>query len=118
VVAHSGRGFSSWVGRGAATFESNIGGGNADCRSVEAYAAEVVTAVPDVILVGGTTALIPTQKATRSIPIVFVGSADPVGQGFRRAPPAARRQHDRGLLFSKFHSSASCWRRSRRSPPV
>jgi putative ABC transport system substrate-binding protein len=41
-----------------------------------------VTAAPDVILVGGTTALIPTHKATRSIPIVFVGSADPVGQGF------------------------------------
>jgi putative tryptophan/tyrosine transport system substrate-binding protein len=41
-----------------------------------------VNTVPDVILVGGTTALIPAQKATRTIPIVFVGSADPVGQGF------------------------------------
>jgi putative ABC transport system substrate-binding protein len=56
--------------------------GNADAGRLKAYAAEVVTAVPDVILVGGTTALIPTQKATRTIPIVFVGSADPVGQGF------------------------------------
>jgi putative ABC transport system substrate-binding protein len=56
--------------------------GNADAGRLKTYAAEVVTAVPDVILVGGTTALIPTQKATRTIPIVFVGSADPVGQGF------------------------------------
>ena len=56
--------------------------GNADAGRLKTYAAEMVTAAPDVILVGGTTALIPAQKATRSIPIVFVGSADPVGQGF------------------------------------
>ena len=56
--------------------------GNADAGRLKTYAAEAVTAAPDVILVGGTTALIPTHKATRSIPIVFVGSADPVGQGF------------------------------------
>jgi putative ABC transport system substrate-binding protein len=56
--------------------------GNADAGRLKTYAAEAVTAAPDVILVGGTTALIPTHEATRSIPIVFVGSADPVGQGF------------------------------------
>src|SRR3954453_13714273 len=56
--------------------------GNADADRLKTYAAEAVTAGPAGILVGGTTALIPTHKATRSIPIVFVGSADPVGQGF------------------------------------
>ena len=61
--------------------------GNADAGRLKAYAAEVVTAVPDVILVGGTTALIPAQKATRTIPIVFVGSADPVGRGFVASRP-------------------------------
>ena len=56
--------------------------GSADGGRLKAHAAEVVAMKPDVILVGGTTALIPMQQATRSIPIVFVGSADPVGQGF------------------------------------
>jgi putative ABC transport system substrate-binding protein len=61
--------------------------GNADAGRLKTYAAEAVIAAPDVIMVGGTTALIPTHKATRSIPIVFVGSADPVGQGFVERRP-------------------------------
>jgi putative tryptophan/tyrosine transport system substrate-binding protein len=74
--------------------------GGGDPARLKIQAAEVAAMMPDVILaggttalvpmqqatrsilVGGTTALIPTHKATRSIPIVFVGSADPVGQGF------------------------------------
>ena len=83
--------------------------GNADADRLKTYAAEAVTAAPDVILVGGTTALIPTHKATRSIPIVFVGSADPVGQGFVERLPRPG---------GNMTSWASCWRRSRRSRPV
>jgi ABC-type uncharacterized transport system substrate-binding protein len=37
---------------------------------------------PDVVLVNGTPASAAVQQETQTIPIVFVGTADPVGQGF------------------------------------
>jgi putative tryptophan/tyrosine transport system substrate-binding protein len=46
------------------------------------YAAELIALAPDVILANGGPALGPLQQATRSIPIVFVNVADPVGGGF------------------------------------
>jgi putative tryptophan/tyrosine transport system substrate-binding protein len=56
--------------------------GGGDPARLKIQAAEVGAMMPDVILAGGTAALVPMQQATRSIPIVFVGSADPVGRGF------------------------------------
>src|SRR5256885_12217789 len=53
-----------------------------DVNRARRYAAELVALAPDVILaVSGATmsALLP---ATRNVPIVFVGIADPVGAGF------------------------------------
>ena len=53
-----------------------------DLDSIRRYAAELVALSPDVIFsVGGlpTTSL---QQATRTIPIVFMNVADPVGAGF------------------------------------
>jgi putative ABC transport system substrate-binding protein len=45
------------------------------------YAAELLALAPDVILaVGGTTG--PTLQATRTVPIVFTVTGDPVGSGF------------------------------------
>ena len=46
------------------------------------YAAELATLVPDVVLANGTQVLTALRQATRSIPIVFVVVADPVGAGF------------------------------------
>src|SRR5215218_4390116 len=47
-----------------------------------ALAAELVKRKVDVILAaGGTPSAIPAKNATRTIPVVFVGVADPVGQG-------------------------------------
>jgi putative ABC transport system substrate-binding protein len=46
------------------------------------YAMELVAAVPDVILAGGGVAGTALLQATRSIPIVFAQTADPVGFGF------------------------------------
>src|SRR3977135_1270009 len=61
--------------------------GSGDGGRLKAHAAEVVAMKPDVILVGGTKALIPMTQETTSIPIVFVGSADPGGQGFAEGLP-------------------------------
>jgi putative ABC transport system substrate-binding protein len=45
------------------------------------YAAELVALAPDAILAGGTPALAAFQEATRTLPIVFANSTDPVGFG-------------------------------------
>jgi ABC-type uncharacterized transport system substrate-binding protein len=58
-----------------------------DASRAKTHAAELAALTPDVILAGGTTALIPIRHATGSIPVVFVGSADPVGQGFVQSLP-------------------------------
>jgi putative tryptophan/tyrosine transport system substrate-binding protein len=46
------------------------------------YAAELVGMSPDVILAASTPGLAAAREQTRTIPIVFVLVADPVGQGF------------------------------------
>ena len=45
-------------------------------------AAELVAAAPDVILATGNTTTAPLQRLTRSVPIVFVVTADPVSNGY------------------------------------
>src|SRR5499426_3392244 len=74
-----------WVEGSNILIEYRWGGG--DPARLETQAAEVAAMMPDVILAGGTAALVPMQQATRSIPIVFVGSADPVGRGFVASRP-------------------------------
>jgi putative tryptophan/tyrosine transport system substrate-binding protein len=46
------------------------------------YAAELVGLAPDVILAGASPAVAPLRQHTRTIPIVFILVADPVGLGF------------------------------------
>jgi putative tryptophan/tyrosine transport system substrate-binding protein len=46
------------------------------------YANELALPAPDVLVTLGTAALIPMQKATTTIPIVFTVVSDPVAQGF------------------------------------
>jgi putative ABC transport system substrate-binding protein len=46
------------------------------------YAIDLVTLQPDVILAVGTAEIAPLLQSTRTVPIVFVGVADPVGAGF------------------------------------
>ena len=50
--------------------------------STRQSAAELVTLAPDVILASGSASTGPLLQATRSIPIVFVHTPDPVGAGF------------------------------------
>jgi len=55
-------------------------GGNAD--DSRKYAAELAALAPDVILAGGGAVVPLLQQATRTVPIVFTQTPDPVGAGF------------------------------------
>ena len=56
--------------------------GALDSDRLGAFAIELVGLRPDVLFAGNTTALAALHRATRSIPIVFVLVADPIGGGF------------------------------------
>ena len=58
-------------------FEWGIG----DADWIGSAAARLVALAPDVIIVNSGTAVPPVQRATRTIPIIFIGSTDPVAQG-------------------------------------
>ena len=53
-----------------------------EAASIRRSAAELVALAPDVIVTFGSATIGPVQQATRTIPIVFVNLADPVGAGF------------------------------------
>ena len=53
-----------------------------DADDVRKYAAELVAFAPDVILASGGTGVATLLQATRSVPIVFTQTPDPVGAGF------------------------------------
>jgi putative ABC transport system substrate-binding protein len=53
-----------------------------DAKLFTNYAAELVGMSPDAIITGGSPAVAALQQQTRTIPIVFTGVGDPVGQGF------------------------------------
>jgi putative tryptophan/tyrosine transport system substrate-binding protein len=56
--------------------------GAVDADRYRKDAEELVALAPDVILAGSSAALAPLQRATRILPIVFAGVADPVGGGY------------------------------------
>jgi putative ABC transport system substrate-binding protein len=53
-----------------------------DMESIRKNAAELVALAPDVILAAGGAAMTPLHQATRTVPIVFTQTPDPVGAGF------------------------------------
>src|ERR1700688_1060258 len=55
---------------------------SADTGDLQSAAAELVRQRPDLIFLVSTPVLAAVAAGTRSIPIVFVGVSDPVGQGF------------------------------------
>ncbi len=55
------------------------GGNDVETRK---YAAELVALAPDVILASGGTVVGPLLQATRTVPVVFTQTPDPVGAGF------------------------------------
>jgi len=53
-----------------------------DAVRARAYAAELVKLKPEVIFAPATSSLVPLQRETRTVPIVFAQLIDPVGGGF------------------------------------
>jgi putative ABC transport system substrate-binding protein len=53
-----------------------------DSEHVRKHTAELVALAPDVILASGGTLVAPLLQATRTVPIVFTQTPDPVGAGF------------------------------------
>jgi ABC-type uncharacterized transport system substrate-binding protein len=68
-----------WTDGRNVRIDTRWGAGDAD--RVRRYVAELVALAPDAILATGTTVMGPLQRATRTVPIVFVNVADPVGAG-------------------------------------
>ena len=69
-----------WTDGRNVRIDTRWGAGDAD--DIRKYAAELVALAPDVILATGAAAVGPLLQATRTVPIVFVNVADPVGAGF------------------------------------
>jgi len=68
-----------WTDGRNVRIDTRWGANNADRGR---YAAELIALSPDVILASTTPAMMVLQQATRTVPIVFVNVADPVGAGF------------------------------------
>jgi putative ABC transport system substrate-binding protein len=61
--------------------------GAADVEAMKRFAKELVALQPDLIFASSTPATAATLQATRSIPVIFVLVADPVGSGFVASLP-------------------------------
>ena len=68
-----------WTGGHDVQIETRWATSNTEARK---HAAELVALAPDLILATGSATVAALQQATRSVPIVFVNVADPVGAGF------------------------------------
>jgi putative tryptophan/tyrosine transport system substrate-binding protein len=69
-----------WIEGRNVRLDYRWGGGDVD--RIRRDAAELVALTPDVILAGGGQVMGPLREATRTVPIVFTQTADPVGAGF------------------------------------
>jgi putative ABC transport system substrate-binding protein len=69
-----------WTNDRNMRIDTRWGGG--DVERIRRDAAELVALAPDVILAAGGQVMAPLLEATRTIPIVFTQTPDPVGAGF------------------------------------
>ena len=68
-----------WINGRNVQIETRWAGGSA--AEIRRHVGELVALAPDVIFATGTASMGPFLQATRSLPIVFVNVADPVGAG-------------------------------------
>jgi putative ABC transport system substrate-binding protein len=71
---------SGWIDGRNARIDIRWGAG--DPERIRRYAAELVALAPDVILAVSSATTGPLLQATRTVPVVFVQVAEPVGAGF------------------------------------
>ena len=104
-----------WIEGRNVRFDIRWGAG--DAERVTAHARELLRLQPDVILAGPNNALLPLQKETSSIPIVFVGVSDPLGQGIVQslARPTGNVTGFSNLEFTLIGKWLSSSRRSRQA---
>jgi putative tryptophan/tyrosine transport system substrate-binding protein len=69
-----------WASGQNVVFDYRWPGGNID--QLSASARELVRLKPDLLVGAATVSVLPLQRETQSVPILFVNAADPVGQGF------------------------------------
>jgi putative tryptophan/tyrosine transport system substrate-binding protein len=69
-----------WVDGQNIRIEYRLGDGKTE--TMRKHAAELAAFAPDVILASSSVALAPMLEATRTVPIVFAGIADPVAAGY------------------------------------
>src|SRR5262245_16337589 len=69
-----------WVEGRNVRFEMRWAGGDPD--RIRTSAADLVALTPDVIIVSGSSGMDAMQRATRTVPVVFVVVPDPVGAGY------------------------------------
>jgi putative ABC transport system substrate-binding protein len=69
-----------WLEGRNVTIDYRWSGGSAE--RLREFAIELTSAKPDVVFAGNTAALIALQRATKTVPTVFVQVNDPVGGGF------------------------------------
>lgn len=60
--------------------DHRVGGNNVE--RIRKHVAELAALAPDVIVTAGATSVGPLLQATRTVPVVFVNVADPVGAGY------------------------------------
>jgi putative ABC transport system substrate-binding protein len=77
---HQGLAQSGWIIGRNVRIDARWGGAKAD--DIRKQAQELVALAPDVIVAPGSAEVGPLLQLTRSIPIVFVVIADPVGAGY------------------------------------
>src|SRR5262245_43405842 len=71
---------AGWAVPGNVYIDTRWGAG--DAERIHKYAAELLALAPDVILASGGAVAGPLLKLTRTVPIVFTLTPDPVGAGF------------------------------------
>ena len=103
---------AGWVEGGNLRIDYRVPAANPE--ATRRYAAELVALAPDVIISSGTASMAPLLQATRTVPIVFVNVADPVGAGFvdSLARPGG---NVTGFCSSNTASAENGWNCSRRS---
>ena len=69
-----------WIDGRNVRVDTRWGAGGGEC--VRKYTAELVALTPDVILASGGSVVAGLLQATRTVPIVFTQTPDPVGAGF------------------------------------